>query len=232
MTDKNEALLKPARPPRKILSKVPDLVAEVAPPVSVPTSPEAMAAELTRALDMQLQQNELDAVRVEVNAQMPTDMKNVDGNLEQELIKLRAAFKKQEVELAELRTVQSNVITANYREARAGEYGQEPIAVIDKAGHVWPFTTNNNDRISLLKMAVTYVYNQKDLDFALAQAQKIRENTADINQQIIGAPLARGVAIPRHVEAAQTFQGMEVKGSSLLAVHPEKYDLAVNANKF
>lgn len=227
MTSPQDTKPKAPRVARKITVSPADQAAQAQAQVQA-----QVAVDLEKALLLQEKMETAEELVASVNSQMPTAMQTPDMHLENELHALRKAFKEQEQELAQLRYAQSNVITANYREAKAGQDGQEPIAVIDKAGHIWPFTTNHNDRISLLKMAVTYIYNEKDLAFALAQAKKIRENTADVNQQIIGAPLARGVAIPKHVEAAQTFQGMEVKGSSLLAVHPEKYKLAVNANQF
>ena len=57
--------------------------------------------------------------------------------------------------------------------------GQNPIAVIDRNGHVLPFTDNHVDRFYLMKSDVTYVYDIDELKAI------VKNNNAALEQQAV-----------------------------------------------
>lgn len=182
-----------------------------------------IADQIGEALTEKHTQAQQEKLETDKNLSLIQTPINASPNEASEIAILRAQLQATQAQLQQEMARTAVHAASSFRQADMGNPNQEPIAVIDSYGHVHPFTTNNNDRVSLLKMKVQYIYTHADLDEALNRAKKIQNNEADVNIQMVGAGLSAHTGMTRSLRNQVNLDGMIIEDKGLQAINPKSF---------
>lgn len=100
-----------------------------------------------------------------------------------------------------------------------GQHKGQPIAVIDQFGTVLPFTTNSVDAVHLLKLGVTYIYTEEQLNEIMQTNEKYHK-VHDFDNPKLFTQADRKLRIPQPPRSNNPESRIEI-------IHPELVDFSV-----